>query len=669
MRLLIPFYNYRLDGVAFVAAVIFGLLLCRSAIEHRRPGYKLPSPTLVVTLLAILFGLGLAEWAGYMRRSALTERISGLGPTYALELKKLGHAKITAETRPDDPTYLALIDAQKNWLRVNPSIADIYTFRAHDERRVALLVDSETDYNRDGVYDGEREQRTAIGEVYEETTDNFLAATRGEAAIDTNFQADRWGVWTSSLTPIYDEQGRVEAAVGIDYPAADWITAIMTSRALALACMLVIVAIFFAHTILLSVIRAENDQRKQAEVRLHEAVHAAQTANQAKGEFLAVMSHEIRTPLTAVLGFASVLSETKLDATQRRYVETIISAGDRLVAMLNDVLDLSKIEEGKLVLDHYAYSPTLLINEVIDLMTPSSTEKGLRLLCENKLGDSLAIEGDPARLRQILINLLNNAIKFTDRGDVTLCSRWIPPAEPGGRGELIFDVIDTGIGISSEKLPALFQQFSQLHGASRRYAGAGLGLAICKRLVDLMGGRITVESVFGFGSHFLVQIPCAAAQPLPGATVKSGDNQARSSNSTPPMRGRALVVDDQIVNRELLKVMLRRQGYLADLAATGGEAVTLCATNEYAVVFMDLEMPDLDGYATTAKIRAQEQAGRRTPIVAVTAATVKGTRERCLAVGMDDYLTKPVYLPALKSSLQAMVSTEGTPVQPPGPSN
>jgi two-component system, sensor histidine kinase len=660
MSLLIFILQYRLDCAAFAAVAFFALLLCRSTVQHRRPGTRISTHAwwfIAATVATV--GL-IAEWAGRSRQDSLRQAIGSLGTTYALELQKLGHARITPTTSPDDPAYLALIEAQKNWLRVNPFIFDIYTFRKHDAARVAFIVDSETDYNRDGMFYGAREERTAIGEIYPETTSHFLNALDGQASFDLTFQADRWGVWVSSLTPVYDENGKVEAGVGIDFPASSWVIATVTNRALVYALGLVFIAIFLSREALVTLIRAEIKQREAAEQELHRAVVAAETANNAKGEFLAVMSHEIRTPLTAVLGFASVLSETKLDSTQHRYVDTIISAGDRLVGMVNDVLDLSKIEEGRLTLDSIAWSPALLINEVVDLLTPAALEKDLLLRCDQHFGDGLAVHGDPARMRQILVNLLSNAIKFTDRGEVTLRAKWIPSDTDVKQGNLVFDVCDTGIGISSDKLPGLFKQFTQVHGETRRYNGAGLGLVICKRVVDLMQGTLTVESMLGHGSHFIVKIPCTALTPVPNPAQPNStpphSGHPPSGSSTPAVRGRALIVDDQAVNRELLKIMLRRQGYITDLASNGEQALAMSTTQSYSIIFMDLEMPGMDGFETTRKIRAATPASPRVPIVAVTATTTKGTREKCIDAGMDEYLTKPVYLPALKSTLTAMTA-------------
>jgi CheY-like chemotaxis protein len=288
-------------------------------------------------------------------------------------------------------------------------------------------------------------------------------------------------------------------------------------------------------------------------------------------------------------------------------------------------------------------------------LTPAAIEKDLTLRCDQQFSDALAVEGDPARVRQILVNVVNNAIKFTDHGEVSLRSRWTAPTAKETKGKLIFEIQDTGIGISSDKLPNLFNQFSQAHGETRRYTGAGLGLAICKRLVDLMHGTLTVESLLGHGSRFTVTLPCTPMT-LQNVAVNHSTSSSRppAIGSRPAVRGRALIVDDHAVNRELLKIMLRRQGYLTDLATSGEEAVALSSCTPYSIIFMDLEMSGMDGLSAARKIRGSESKDHRVPIVAVTATTAKGTREKCLEAGMDEYLTKPVYLPALKSTLEAM---------------
>jgi hypothetical protein len=372
------------------------------------------------------------------------------------------------------------------------------------------------------------------------------------------------------------------------------------------------------------------------------------------------MSHEVRTPLSAILGFTGILADTPLDARQRRHVETIQKAGSSLLELLNDILDYTKFESGKVDLEKIAWTPALMVHEVMQLLQPRAEEKKVMLNFENQLPAGLTLCGDPTRVRQILLNLVSNAVKFTERGSVTVWAEWYPAAGTNGRGELSIDVIDTGIGIPPEKVPHLFEAFSQADASTtRQHGGTGLGLAICKRLSDLMGARLTLQSLPGSGTtlSFRLEAGTVAAQARPGSGSVSAAPVALWS--------RALVVDDAKLNRELLKVMLRRFGLEADVAGSGPEAAVLAAKNQYAIIFTDLEMPDMDGFATARKIRAQEPAGVHCPIVAVSALTTPGTREKCIAAGMEDYLSKPVYLPALGLMIDAMAPPARRHLAPP----
>jgi signal transduction histidine kinase/ActR/RegA family two-component response regulator len=414
---------------------------------------------------------------------------------------------------------------------------------------------------------------------------------------------------------------------------------------------LVLVIIVLTSGTFISYLAAEIEERKQTQQRLEQASESAFAASAAKSEFLALMSHEVRTPLSAILGFATILADTRLDPKQHRYVETINRAGTTLIELLNDILDYTKVESGKLTLEHIAWSPALLVHEVMELMTVRTEEKGLQLHFENHLPGDLTLQGDPTRMRQILLNLVSNAVKFTAEGSVTVRADWKPVAGQTDRGELTLAVTDTGIGIPADRVPLLFKAFAQADTAtSRHHGGTGLGLAICQRLTDMMGGRITLQSKVGAGSVFTFSLGCDSLQSC--SLAQKPDTGTVASIA---IWIRALVVDDTKLNRELLKVMLRRLGLEADVAAGGPEAVQLAGANRYGIIFTDLEMPDMDGYATARAIRAQEPVGRHTPIVAVSSLTASGTREKCIAAGMDDYLTKPVYLPALRSTIEAML--------------
>ena len=365
------------------------------------------------------------------------------------------------------------------------------------------------------------------------------------------------------------------------------------------------------------------------------------------------MSHEIRTPLNAVMGFANLLSESKLDDAQRGFVKTIADEGARLGALINDILDLSKIEKGRLVLERLPFAPAETAQEVLRLLNHRAAEKKIDLRFEAHLADPLLVAGDPLRFRQILVNLIDNAIKFTPRGSITLFMAWNPPESGTSSGKLDVRVCDTGIGIPPDKLQNIFQMFMQADtSTARRYGGTGLGLAICQRLVLLMGGEIVARSAQGEGSEFAFTLPLPPfSLPLDSSEP---EGVAEIKRAQPP---RILVVDDMATNRFLLEVFLRRHGFDPQLAAGGEEAVRLAMTHQYDAILMDLQMPDIDGYTATRRIRAGETSGRRTPIIALTASLGQVTREKCFDAGMDEHLTKPLDLRRFKSMLNTFINS------------
>lgn len=443
-------------------------------------------------------------------------------------------------------------------------------------------------------------------------------------------------------------------ALVLGYPAATTLATLALARTAVLGASVVLGIVMLVNALRLALLRAELRAHADTERQLQQAKTAADNANRAKSDFLAVMSHEIRTPLNAVMGFATLLAETRLDEAQRGYLGTITTEGERLGSLINDVLDLTKIEEGRLILERLPFAPVESAHEVLRLLSARAAEKKLDLRFEAQIAGPLLVAGDPLRFRQVLVNLIDNAIKFTPRGSVTLFLTWTPPAGVGSpHGQLRVRVRDTGIGIAPEKLRDLFQKFMQVDtSTTRRYGGTGLGLAICRRLVRLMGGEIEVTSTPDEGSEFSFSLPFTDVA-LPPAT-----NAAPSAPATP--RGhipRILVVDDMETNRFLLEVFLRRNGFAPELAAGGEEAIRLAAQNAYDAILMDLQMPDLDGYAAARRIRAAEPAGRHTPIIALTASIAKDTREKCLAAGMDEHLTKPLDLRKFKSLLETFIAS------------
>jgi signal transduction histidine kinase/CheY-like chemotaxis protein len=437
-------------------------------------------------------------------------------------------------------------------------------------------------------------------------------------------------------------------------PFPEWLKSPLVLRGLAFAGGVVLVGVLLSSATLVALMRAEVRKHAETARQLQQAKTAADAANRAKSDFLAVMSHEIRTPLNAVMGFASLLGETRLDDAQRDYLTTINSEGRRLSSLINNILDLTKIEEGRLVLERLPFAPVETANEVLRLLGPRALEKKIELRFEAQIAGPLLIAGDPLRFRQVLLNLIDNAIKFTPTGSVTLYLLWTPPPAGAHEGRLAVQVRDTGIGIPADKLPDLFQMFMQADtSTTRRYGGSGLGLAICQRLVGLMGGQIQVRSACDQGTEFSFVLPVTPVTAPPEPAVEKPDSPAR-----PARRPRVLVVDDMDTNRFLLEVFLRRHDFEPELASSGEEAVRLAAAKQYDAILMDLHMPDIDGYTATRRIRASEPVGRRTPIIALTASIASGTREKCLAAGMDEYLAKPLDLRKFKQLLTELVSRD-----------
>lgn len=413
-------------------------------------------------------------------------------------------------------------------------------------------------------------------------------------------------------------------------------------------------------------LRERQQELEALTTSLEAARDQALEASRLKSQFLANVSHEIRTPISSVIGMTELLLDTELSFTQRHFAHLVLQSAQSLLSIINDILDLSKMEAGKIELSSSEFDFDTLVSETLDLLAPTALEKDLALAAEVDPAIPSPVIGDPVRLRQILVNLIGNAVKFTDRGSVKVKAELA-----GSRGQDVVvrtAVQDTGIGLSQAAAEKLFQPFVQADGSTtRKYGGTGLGLSICRHLVDLMSGQIGLESQEGKGSTFWFTVALKSGSAhekrtpaVPGASATKANSvsapvaepssgQDSASSAAKPL---VLIAEDNPALQELAMRQVKKLGCDVAVVGTGREALEAVARTNCALVLMDCQMPDMDGYAACKAIRqAEENAGRHVPIIAMTAGAMKGDREKCLEAGMDDYLAKPVSLADLKRVL------------------
>ncbi len=570
------------------------------------------------------------------------------------------HRLIKSQAQAGSPEHLELLAPLVKFHKATSDIIYVYSAVLGEKNRIYYVLGTDYLYHVDG--DNETPDKImAPHDTFDPTLRRALE--QHQVAVNEEPVQEAVRSYMSAYAPFYDSQGRFVGVIGVDMWVRDFDARVAAIRragvgAFTAVALLSVLAGFVVFHLSRTARQARHRDRviqaRLAEAKQQAEVQArrAEAASKAKSDFLAMMSHEIRTPMNGVLGFTDLLLETPLSEEQREFAQSVQRSGDTLLTLINDVLDYSKIEAGRMTIEHIDCDLRSVCDEVRRILRTATTERGLSMSLSYDVTLPRIIKGDPVRIRQVVLNLVGNAIKFTERGAVRI------DVSRHDAAHVKISVVDNGIGITAEQLDRMFQRFTQADSSTtRRYGGTGLGLAISKTLVELMGGAIGVNSEPGVGSTFWFTLPIGTAAQAPAenmalqaqASLPLLVDALAASIDPPPAAAvnrasRLLLVEDNFVNQRVAVYMLTKLGARVDVAKHGREAIELLGKQAYDLVLMDCQMPEMDGFEATRIIRdpASPVLDHEIPVIAMTANAFPEDRARALGCGMNDFMAKPV---------------------------